>query len=178
LQNQFPDAVQQIANELRALAEPLREKDWESLRRYIAGAEVVIKGAPCGMARLERLIFVQTANLREIEIVVEDLLHTEIESARIDLWARVAALGRRIKDGRPDGIIMDTQLMFFRHDNRWRLQQISVDCPPLWAQWNSRPNEQAPIHYGDLAWWELRQAQRTVRETEPRARPAHTVVQT
>jgi hypothetical protein len=156
MQTDLSRPLQEIADDLRKLAEPFDAKLWGPLMAYISGTETLIKGRRCTPTQTEKLLSFHTAKVRNMEIVVDRLLGTRVESARVELEVRVAAVGRRIDNGKPDGVIVDGKLVFIPRDGRWHLSELSVDCPPEWAQWNSRPNSQAPIHYGDLAWWEHR----------------------
>lgn len=158
MQDDFSDALEEIANDLRRLEEPFRDKFWEPLGEYAAEAEIVIKGRKCDLAQCGKLLSVHTAGVRKMEVVLEEILDRKAGPARVELQVRVAALGRRVDDDQPDGVILDGRLIFVRRDGRWHLRELSIDCPPEWAQWNSRPNSQAPIHYGDPLWWKQRSA--------------------
>ena len=153
-----PEAIREITRDLRRLAQPLREKRWEAILQYLGNAPVMIKGTAHCPPYLARILGMKTAAVRDVEIVVEDVIETRVEAQRVELKVRVAVLGRRIEGSAPDGIIMDSRLVFVRCGESWQPEQVSIDCPPEWAQWNSRPNSRAPIHYGDAAWWERRAA--------------------
>ncbi len=156
MQTGLSDPLEEIVNDLRKLAEPFYAKLWGPLLDYISETETIIKGKRCTRAQTEKLLSFHTASVRNMEVVVDRLLGTSVESERIELKVRVAALGRRIDNGKPDGVIVDGGLVFRPRDGRWHLSELSIDCPPEWAQWKNRPNSHAPVHYGDPAWWEHR----------------------
>jgi hypothetical protein len=156
MQKDPSEIIREIVQDLRRLETPLREKSWTPILEYLTHARVAIKGTPRDPAYLTKLLSMQSAGVRHLEVVLEELLGSRIDEERVELKVRVAAVGRRIEGGAPDGIIMDSRLLFVLRGGRWQPDEVTVDCPPEWAQWNNRPNTRAPIHYGDPEWWERR----------------------
>jgi hypothetical protein len=156
MQKDPSEVIGEIARDLRRLAQPLRDQRWPAILQYLGYARVTIKGTPRKPGYLAKLLALRSAAVQDLEVVVEDVLETCVEPARVELKVRAVAIGRRIEGNAPDGIIMDSRLLFVRSFDRWQVEEVAIDCPPEWAQWNNRPNSRAPIHYGDPAWWERR----------------------
>ncbi len=153
MQNDPQAAIKEISRDVSSLAGPLRHKNWKPIKEYLSTAQVYIKGTPRDMVCLERVVNAQTAAVRDLHLLVESLLYSNVAQERVELAVRVAVVGRRIEGAAVDGIIMDCRLVFVLRNGRWSARELQVDCPPEWAQWNSRPNSRAPIHYGDPTWW-------------------------
>jgi hypothetical protein len=160
------EVIAEITSDVRRLAPPLRDKRWRAILEYLGNARVTIKGTHRDPVYLAKFLGMRSATVQDLEVVVEDLLECRVEAARVELKVRAAAIGRRIEGNAPDGIIMDSRLVFVRSFDRWQVEEVAIDCPPEWAQWNNRPNSRAPIHYGDRAWWD-RRASGFVREYGP-----------
>ncbi|WP_449229626.1 hypothetical protein [Azospirillum argentinense] len=138
--------------DIRALVEPLRalvrRKDWAALRPWVEGARLTLKGDVVTAAEVESLLSVRTRDVRDPEIVVEEILAQDADAARAEFHLRLAVVGQRLDGGGGGGMILDVRAGFTNDGEGWTLEALSVDCPPSWALWNARPNDRAPVHYG------------------------------
>src|SRR5262245_54860183 len=112
MQKHPSEIIREIVEDLRRLEGPLREKSWTPILEYLTHARVAVKGTPRDPAYLTKLLSMQSTGVRHLQVVVEQVLESRVEAERVELKVRVAAVGRRIEGGAPDGIIMDSRLVF------------------------------------------------------------------
>lgn len=146
--------VERLAHSVARFREPLRQKDWVPLRKYLYRTNIWIKGSLRTLNDLEKTVNFRTRHVSQLRVIVEKMLNSTIEAERAVFELRVAAVGVKTDGVSGDGVIMDVRIVFNLCDAEWRVDELAVECPPEWAQWNKRPNFRAPIQYDDPLIWD------------------------